>query len=45
MSLYSNKPSQPKKQPPPPAVTAQRAGLHPHSKIVQGLMGVNKKKP
>jgi len=42
---YYKKPSaEPPKPKQPPVVTAIKAGLHPQSKTVQGLLGVNHKK-
>ena len=41
---YSHKRVEPPKPKQPPVVTATKAGLHPLSKLVQGILGHNRKK-
>lgn len=43
-NTHYHKKTQERKPKAPPVVTAQKAGLHPMSNTVQGLLGVNKKK-
>lgn len=43
-NTHSHKKVQERKPKAPPVVTAQRAGLHPMSQTVQGLLGINQHK-